>query len=72
MSDWPPPGFWRNPDTGKEWRATEREEREANRLLAKHHDIADDYAAAPIPAAAIEFIAGLGVDVSQLRSGGGE
>jgi len=40
MSDWPPPGYWRDPNTGKEWRANAAEEREANRLLWKHRDLA--------------------------------
>jgi hypothetical protein len=68
VSEWPPPGYWRDPDTGKQWRATEREEREANRLLAKHRDIAksDGAGRPPIPPAAIRFLAGLGVDVSAL------
>ncbi len=39
VGDWPPPGFWRDARTGREWRATEREPREANRLLAKHRDV---------------------------------
>lgn len=41
MNDgWPPPGFWCDPATGKQWRATEAELREAARLLAKHRDLA--------------------------------
>jgi hypothetical protein len=37
---WPPPGHWRDPENGKQWRATKAELSEANRLLAKHRDIA--------------------------------
>jgi hypothetical protein len=37
---WPPPGYWRDPTTGKRWRSTDAEMREANRLLAKHRDVA--------------------------------
>jgi hypothetical protein len=31
--DWPPPGYWRDPVTGKQWPATQRELREVNRLF---------------------------------------
>ena len=34
-------GNWRDLKTGREWKATEAELREANRLLAKHRDIAN-------------------------------
>jgi hypothetical protein len=37
---WPPPGYRRDTATGREWRATEAELREANRLHAKYRDIA--------------------------------
>jgi hypothetical protein len=36
----PPPGYWRDPVTGEQWGATGAELREANRLIAKHRDIA--------------------------------
>jgi hypothetical protein len=38
--DWPPPGHLRDLESGREWKANKTELREANRLLAKHRDIA--------------------------------
>lgn len=69
MNEWPEPGYWRDPVTGRTRKATAREEREIARLFAKHRDIAwgMPFEKGPIPAAALDFIAGLGVDVDRLR-----
>jgi hypothetical protein len=62
--EWPPPGQWRDPATGRTKRATKRELWEAERLLAKHRDIAEGYAQpAPLPAETLAFLDGLGANI---------
>lgn len=69
MTEWPPPGYVRDPATGKQRRATGAELYEAIRLLERHADIAEGlvWSRAPLPAEAVRFLAGLGLDPSRLE-----
>ena len=65
-SPWP----CRDPATGKQRRASKAELREADRLPAKHRDIASGAVGGDlpeIPEESLAFIAGLGVNIRSLR-----
>ena len=53
-----PPGYWYEPLTGKQRRATRAELQEANRLLAKHRDIATSPTSSNVPASLEDVVAG--------------
>jgi len=50
-------GFWFEPATGKQWRASRAELREASRLLAKHRDIARSPTGRRVPASLEDVVA---------------
>jgi hypothetical protein len=49
VSDWPPHGRWRDPRTGRQWKATKAEMREVNRLAARAHAFAREDKRPPRP-----------------------